>query len=870
MQRIKLVKTLPHLIPLFLNNQGGYVYSNLYSREIVEFFGDLKPYSIKQITFKWIKSFLERSAVNSQDTSLEQTEIPVFNKTDQVADKLDYSIKGDIVSFWPVGYEHPIRIEFFGEDLEVMYMFDELYGRKISNIDLVFLSSVVLEDKTERDSIKLIPRRQMTDGSFNEIQQVTSNQQLATNHELEQFLFLNSIREISPIGFDVLNTDFTLPPLFYSKINIFENEVKRLRSIGYQVLIKSETYKEDSLQKTDDRTNEIQPVTNNHQPSTRNEILEKAKSIKNLAAGFSSESLKIAVYTDREIYGTIFLTRPEKSKKFNSNIQKLLRQFEGNIEMDDYVVHEDYGIAQYAGLSQQEIDGTMMEYLELHFFGDDTLFVPINQIEKITKYIGNEGAEPKLSKMGRVQWEHVKERVKKSTSLLASQLVEHFAKREVAKAVPIDERDSKDYEIFVNEFKFKETDDQFRSINEVLSDLTKDKPMNRLLVGDVGFGKTEVIMRAAFKIVEAGGQVGILAPTTILAAQHFEVFKERFKSFPFTIEMISRFNSKEKNNQIVDKLNNGKVDIVIGTHRLLSNDVKFKSLKLLVVDEEQKFGVAQKEKIKAINYGVHVLSVSATPIPRTLSMALSSIQDISIISTPPYNRKSVHTEIIKNDWNKAVKAIEHEVSRGGQVYFVHNQVMSIKAIEAKLKHLLPGVKFVHAHGQMSPVELDRIMSDFYIKKYDVLIATSIIENGLDIPNVNTMIINKAQNFGLSQLYQLRGRVGRSDIQGYCYLLYDGLTKQENEEFGTVPDEDQKVKVKPKLYLDRLQTLVDNQELGAGFRIASRDLEIRGAGNILGDQQSGYISTIGYALYIEILATEVEKLKEQLEQIKSIS
>lgn len=842
MARIKLVKTLPHLIPLFLNNQGGYVYSNLYSREIVEFFGDLKPYSTKQITFKWIKSFLERSAVNSQDTSLEQTEIPIFNRTEQVADKLDYSIKGDIVSFWPVGYEHPIRIEFFGEDLETMYIFDELYGRKITNINEVYLSQIILEDKTERDSIKIQIEAEL----------VASQSNIKSPKELEKYIFLNSIREISPVGFDVLNTDFTLPPLFYSKINIFENEVNRLKSIGYSIVIKSETYKGiESFIKS---------------PS---ELINTVLNIKNLAAGFSSEALKIAVYTDREIYGTIFLTRPEKSKKFNSNIQKLLRQFEGNIEMDDYVVHEDYGIAQYAGLSQQEVDGSTMEYLELHFFGDDTLFVPINQIEKITKYIGNEGSEPKLSKMGRVQWEHVKDKVKKSTSLLASQLVEHFAKREVAKATPIDERDSKDYDIFVKEFKFRETDDQFRSINEVLSDLTKDKPMNRLLVGDVGFGKTEVIMRAAFKIVEAGGQVGILAPTTILAAQHEEVFRERFKSFPFSIEMISRFNTKEKNNQIVDRLNKGTVDIVVGTHRLLSGDVKFKNLKLLVVDEEQKFGVAQKEKIKSINYGVHVLSVSATPIPRTLSMALSSIQDISIISTPPYNRKAVTTEIIKNDWNKASKAIEHEVSRGGQVYFVHNQVMSIKAIEAKLKHLLPGIKYVHAHGQMSPAELDRIMSDFYIKKYDVLIATSIIENGLDISNVNTIIINKAQNFGLSQLYQLRGRVGRSDIQGYCYLMYDGKNIEEKDSLDFVEEDNTKLKIKPKLYLDRLQTLVDNQELGAGFRIASRDLEIRGAGNILGDQQSGYISTIGYALYIEILASEVEKLKEQLEQIKSV-
>ncbi|MEP7103347.1 MAG: helicase-related protein [Candidatus Dojkabacteria bacterium] len=855
MQRIKLIKTLPHLIPLFLKNEGGFVYSNLYSREIVDFLNDLKPYS--DITFSNIKKYLERQAVNSRDTSVAQEELPIFNRVEQITEKLDYTIKGDIVSLWPIGYEHPIRIEFFGEEMESLYLFDELYGRKIEPIKRFYLSDVIIEDKTERESIKL---------------RITNDE--LKNNELEKMIFVNSLREISPSGFDVMNSDFTFPPLFYSKINIFELEVERMRKLSYEIIIKSSN---ETVNRLSTNYSELNIEEDSVTGLTRNTISHQLKTL-NLAAGFISESLKIAVFTDREIYGTIFLTRPEKSKKFNSNIQKLLRQFEGNIEMGDYVVHEDYGIAEYKGLTQQEVDGNMMEYLELRYFGEDQLFVPINQIEKITKFIGNEGSEPRLSKLGRVQWAQVKEKIKKSTSLLAHELVEHYAKREVASAEPISEKDSKDYEIFTEEFAFKETEDQLRSINEVLSDLTKNKPMNRLLVGDVGFGKTEVLMRAAFKVVEGGGQVGILAPTTILAAQHFEVLKKRFKSFPFSIEMISRFNTKEKNNQIVDKMNTGKVDIVVGTHRLLSNDVKFKKLKLLVVDEEQKFGVKQKEKIKTLNYGVHVLSVSATPIPRTLSMALSSIQDISIISTPPVNRKSVKTEIIKNDppapdmsggragLNRAIKAIEYEVSRGGQVYFVHNQVMSIKATEEKLKRLLPGIKFVHAHGQMSPQELDRIMSDFYIKKHDVLIATSIIENGLDIPNVNTMIINRAQNFGLSQLYQLRGRVGRSDIQGYCYLLYDGAKLEDNDELRITNEEANEKKIKPKLYLDRLQTLVDNQDLGAGFRIASRDLEIRGAGNILGDQQSGYISTIGYALYVEILATEVEKLKEQHLQI----
>jgi transcription-repair coupling factor (superfamily II helicase) len=832
MSKIKLIRTLPHLHPLFFPKRGSFVYANLYSPDIVNWLESCKVYTLKDLKFSFLLNYLQRSNPESEETH--------YKKVDTVSEKLEYSIKGDIVNFWPVGYSNPIRASFFDQDCEELYIYDELYGRKIRSVDSIVISEVQFEDKTDMESI-VADSLQPSAFSF------------------EKLIFTNTLRGIgiSDIEkFEVIDTDFTLPPLFYAKTELFEAEVKRLENQGYDVIIKT---KSEELEVSKYTSKQV--TSKNLSLGTCHLSLDV-----DYPAGFISEKLKVAVFTDREIFGTIYLSRPERTKKLNNNIQKLLRQFEGNIELGDYVVHEDYGLAVYAGLTQESVDGQMMEYLELHYAADDQLLVPINQVEKITKYIGNEGTEPKLSRLGRVSWNHIKEKVKKSTSILARELVEHYAKREIAKSRPIDIEDSADYLKFVDEFKFKETDDQIRSANEVIADLSKDTPMNRLLVGDVGFGKTEVMMRAAFKVVESGGQVAVLSPTTVLTAQHFEVFKERFKSFPITIEFLSRFNSTQKNNEIVDRVNAGKVDIIIGTHRVLSNDLKFKKLELLIVDEEQRFGVAQKEKIKKLNYGTHVLSVSATPIPRTLSMALSSIHDISIISTPPVNRKSIKTEIVKDDWKKIADAIQDEIKRGGQIFFVHNQVMTINILKEKLEKLTPGVKFVVAHGRMSPNELDRIMAEFYLKKFDCLIATTIIENGLDIPNVNTIIVNKAHRFGLSQLYQLRGRVGRSNTQAFCYLMYEGRDIVDNDEMQIMNYEKGDVKTpkqKQKNYLDRLQTLVDNQDLGAGFRVASRDLEIRGAGNLLGDQQSGYISTIGYALYIEILAQEVERVKEEM-------
>ncbi|MDQ6985403.1 MAG: helicase-related protein [Candidatus Dojkabacteria bacterium] len=661
-----------------------------------------------------------------------------------------------------------------------------------------------------------------------------------------------------------------MPSLFFSNVHLIRSEIERLEELGSRVYLISK-HKDDipeDLKKYIFAKEDLKSISKNIKYLNNLEI----EQIKFLPAGFISSVGKTAIFTDRELFGSIFLNKVKTINKSSARLKQLLAQFEGEIKIGDYIAHEDYGIGLYSGLTREEYDSVLTDYLLVKFAGDDEIYVPLIQIEKITKYLGNSDSPPKLTKLSKGGWKKLKEKVKKTTVLLAKHLIEHMAKRELSKAVPIDQNDSQEYKFFVESFPYNETRDQINVINEVINDMKSTRPMNRLVVGDVGFGKTEVIMRAVFKVIEQRGQVAVLSPTTILTSQHLATFRERFElksdgdnpyDIPMSIEAVSRFNTVKENREVIDRANNGDVSVLIGTHRLLTSDVKFKDLQLVVIDEEQKFGVKQKEKIKQINYGVHMLSVSATPIPRTLSLALSSIQDISVITTPPKGRRSIDTEMIYTDWNKVADAISKEHSRGGQAYFLHNRVETIAAIKEKLSNLLPGIKFEFAHGKMSASQLDRIMTDFYLNKFDVLISTTIIENGLDLPNVNTMIIHDAHRLGLSQLYQLRGRVGRGDRQAYCYLMCPRFKTKTMSVDETKTDLKIKSVERSKLYLERLQSLVENSDLGAGFQIASKDLEIRGAGSILGEKQHGHITEIGYALYIEMLAGEIEMLKEKL-------
>lgn len=817
---MKLVKTLPHLSELFINSNKVTIWSSNLSYNI----------------YIAIKEALELLLDNIQIYDLEGY---LFNCGYQLVSEVthngEYSKRGDTLTVWGIGYLYPLRLEFFGDNIEKSYLIDNLTRQKIESVKKFILLSAKKLDLLEV-------------GSLN----VSNPQKL----DIEKIIFNRSVNLEKFYTFEeIIQTDFVLPSMLYSRSDLLEQKIISLEKENYNIIIK--TKHKNALDRK-----YFGYINRKANSDFGGCFFSNLNNTAYLDAGLESNFLKIAVLTDREIFGSVSIVSKDFSK-INTleefNIKRLLSEMQSQIEIGDFVVHLDYGIGIYNGIVLENINNVPKEFLEIRFDKEDKLLLPIEQSQKISKYIGLEGSIPKLGKLGgKAIWKEKLEKIQKSAKLIAQNLIKHYAALEVSEAAAINLNKSDLYLEFEKEFKYKETGDQLRAIDEICLDLSKTKPMNRLLVGDVGFGKTEVFLRAAFKVIEHGMQVAILAPTTILTAQHYSVISERFKNFPVKVAYLSRFNSAKQNSEIINQINLGKIDLVIGTHRLLSSDVKFNNLGLIVIDEEQRFGVRQKEKIKQLNYGAHLLSVSATPIPRTLGMALSSIQSISIITEPPSNRISIKTEITGRDLNKISAYIEKEIQRGGQVYIIHNEIATIDAFKMQLEKILPGVKFISAHAQMRPAVLDKIMTDFYQKKFDVLVSTTIIENGIDLPNVNTIIIDNANKFGLSQLYQLRGRVGRSTAQAYCLLINTfSLTK---EEYNDSTLKLSKLKKRRDASTERIEALVENQDLGAGFRISSRDLEIRGAGNLLGEEQSGHIFSIGFTLYMQMLAEEIIRQK----------
>ena len=509
------------------------------------------------------------------------------------------------------------------------------------------------------------------------------------------------------------------------------------------------------------------------------------------------------------------------------------------LKVGDYVVHYDYGIGKYIGLKEMELSGNIRDYLHIAYDGNDYLYIPVDQIDKVLKYSSKDGHEPKLTRLGTTQWANTKKKVKSKLNDISDKLLLLYKEREQA----VGHQFVKDNEMqlqFEANFEYDETPDQLKSVKAIKADMESKKPMDRLLIGDVGYGKTEVAMRAAFKAVMSDKQVAYLVPTTVLARQHFYAFKKRFESFGVTVELLSRFVTVREQTDILKRLEKGLVDIVIGTHRLLSKDIKFNDLGLLIIDEEQRFGVEHKERIKEMKVNIDCLSLSATPIPRTLQMALMGIKDLSMIETPPVNRYPIQTYVVERHDAIIKEAIERELSRAGQVFYLYNKVSDIELIVKKLMMLVPDAKITFAHGQMSKDKIEDVITDFIDRKYDVLVSTTIIETGIDIPNTNTLIIHDADTLGLSQLYQIRGRVGRSDKIAYAYLMY------------------QKHKVMTEDAMKRLKTIQDFTELGSGFKIAMRDLSIRGAGDILGGEQSGFIDTVGIDMYLRLLEETIDE------------
>ncbi len=522
-----------------------------------------------------------------------------------------------------------------------------------------------------------------------------------------------------------------------------------------------------------------------------------------------------------------------------------LASFE-ELDPGDLVVHEDFGIGRFRGLKRVETENASRDCLFVEYAGEDRLYLPPDQIARIQKYIADSGYQPELSSLTTKHWRRVKHRVQEDVDELAEELLDLYMHREDNTSVPFPE-DSLEQIQFEASFPYNETFDQQKGIEEVKEDMKKPRPMDRLICGDSGYGKTEVALRAAFKAVDAGRQVAMLVPTTVLARQHYETFSSRFSLFPYKVEMLSRFRTASESKNILEELKEGRVDIVIGTHRLLSEDIDFADLGLLVIDEEQRFGVRQKEKLKFYRKNVDVLTLTATPIPRTLYMSLSGIQDISVINTPPEERVAIKTEVGPFEPQKARQALERELSRGGQVFWVYNRVKKIKQITDYVRSLLPEARIAYGHGQMSKGDLKQVMNSFYAGGIDILVCTTIIEAGLDCPNANTMIIQNSHRFGLAQLYQLRGRIGRSHEQAYAYLFYPPKTKITGETEA------------------RLSTIKECSELGSGFRLAMRDLEIRGAGNLLGKNQHGNIRAVGFPLYCRLLQRSIRRLREGFEE-----
>jgi transcription-repair coupling factor (superfamily II helicase) len=517
-------------------------------------------------------------------------------------------------------------------------------------------------------------------------------------------------------------------------------------------------------------------------------------------------------------------------KKLKS--QKLFSDLRG-LKTGDYLVHLDHGIALFSGMKESQ----GLNYYILEYAFDDKLYVPVGLERKLSRYVGF--TEPKINRLSSLAWQRTKGKMKEGTEKLARELLEIYAKREVVKRPPYSPDDEIDKEI-ASTFQYEETPDQIQAIEDIKQDLQKQEPMDRIVCGDVGFGKTEIALRTTVSAVKNGYQAAMICPTTILADQHFQSFKKRLKNLPIKISLLSRLQAKKEEKNVLDELRQGRTDVVIGTHRILSKDVEFKNLGLLVIDDEQKFGVKQKEKLKQMRASLDILSLSATPIPRTLYMALSSLKDVSLVQTPPIGRLPVKTFVLPFSEKTIKKAAEEEIKRGGQVYYLHNRVETIETVKKFLENLLPKAKFGIAHGRLKEKELIKTMNDFRNKEMNVLVATTIIENGLDLPNVNALIVADADRLGLSQAYQIRGRIGRSHIQSFAYFLHG-----------------RRLTDKAKMRLDALKKTV---ELGSGYKIAMRDLEIRGAGNILGKEQSGNINRVGLNLYCQMLSEAVEKLK----------
>lgn len=746
---------------------------------------------------------------------------------DQVYEPMQYSRKGDVVTVFTNLNDNVIRVEFFDKEIEKISLLDNVTFRSVKELENIHLLNINTPDKAF--DVEIIGDEKRFNEKF----------VIFTEEESDML----SGEGDNPVD-EGLKISYI--PFFHKNEKVFETFI--------------EPYKDFDLFYSGKHWENIPEGFKKNKKIN----LQKLEIPVLLDRGFICDSKRIVLLTDREILSTLNLQNAKA--KSSSKFKKL---FDNEVNIGDYVVHEAHGIGKYAGIEKKVVLGEVKDYIVLNYLEEDRLLIPMDQISRVSKYLSADGADPKLTRLGTAEWDNVKKKLKKSVEDIAKDLIEIYAKKSIQKGIKFEE-DSAEQIKFEADFGYDLTQDQAKTLNEVKEDMESDKPMDRLIIGDVGFGKTEVALRTALKAVTSGKQVLVIAPTTVLVTQLYKVFSTRLSDLGVKVERVSRFDGPKQNKVNVERASKSEIDILVGTHRLLSKDVKIKHLGLLVVDEEQRFGVKQKERIRQLRANIDVLSMSATPIPRTLQMALTGIKDISIIATPPKGRQAVHTEVVFDE-EIGGKVVE-EYRRKGQVFIVHNRVESIEGFTSNLKEQIPdSIKVKYAHAQMSPHKLEQLMIDFQERKFDVLVSTTIIENGIDIPTVNTIIIHKAHTFGLSQLYQLRGRVGRADVKAYCYLAvpkvkeFIKLHKNPPKNLKKLRDILDEYEVEDKWItveaVARVKAILENQELGAGFKIASRDLEIRGSGNVLGSQQSGHINAVGYEMFIRLLEQEIDRIRK---------
>ena len=738
----------------------------------------------------------------------------------------EYSIRGFIIDIFIINENHPIRIEFFGNNIESLRYFDENTQRKIEDVNTITIKpfqevittdTSSLYDYTDNGIVVYLNKEQINVAYKNLCNEIADYN--SANELNEKYMFeLGEIKPNYELYIDTINNPTnntsSLLPAFNENFEYLKDTVYKWEKEKKQVYFY---------------------LSKDSEIKTIKKLIPSAKIIKEkINKGFIFNNVVCIGESDIGIH-----VEAQNKYKNNLHIGKKIKNY-NDLEKGDYVVHLNHGIGIYNGLVTLTKDGVQKDYIQLLYEGNDKIYIPVEKINSIYKYSSKDGAVPKLNKLNSASWAKTKTYIKAKAKDISKELLELYQKRASIVGTPY--KDYPEQELFARSFAYTETRDQAKSIAEINQDLNSKIPMDRLLCGDVGFGKTEVAMRAIFKTVINNMQVMYLCPTTVLAKQQYNVIKERFKDVPVEIRLLNRFTTPKEAKYIVENLEKGTIDILVGTHRILSEDIKPQKLGLLVVDEEQRFGVKHKEKIKEYKNDVNVLTLSATPIPRTLKMALSGLRDLSIIDTPPVNRYPVQTYVVEEQDLLIKDAIYKELSRKGQVFVLYNRIEDLDRIVDKISSLVPEARITYAHGKMTKEELESKMEDFVEYKYDILICTTIIENGIDIANANTLIVFDADRFGLSQLYQIRGRVGRSDKVAYAYLLYD------------------KKKILNETAIKRLQAIKEFTELGSGYKIAMRDLSIRGAGDIFGSDQAGFVDSVGISLYMKLIEDELKKAK----------